>query len=127
MIKKKEKSFRRRQNHHHRYSRSNRRRKQRKSIKELLARMRREMIKKKEKNAKSETEAVSSSTTVPVLKRAPVPVLPIFFSRYCRSVSLSCWHRYSLESSTNFFCLALIYSPLGGEARINIKYDITQA
>jgi hypothetical protein len=26
-----------------------------------------------------------------------------------------------------FFCLALIYSPLGGEARINIKYDITQA
>jgi hypothetical protein len=41
--------------------------------------MRREIIKKKEKNAKSETEAVSSSTTVPVLKRAPVPVLPIFF------------------------------------------------
>jgi hypothetical protein len=26
-----------------------------------------------------------------------------------------------------FFGLALIYSPLGGEARINIKYDITQA
>jgi hypothetical protein len=44
-----------------------------------VARMRREMIKKKEKNAKSETEAVLSSTTVPVLKKAPVPVLPIFF------------------------------------------------
>ena len=45
--------------------------------------MRREMIKKKEKEAAeakvNETEAVSSSTTIPVLKKAPVPVLPIFF------------------------------------------------